>query len=122
LSVRALERRFTRTIGKAPLHWLLLQRVRRAQEVLETTSTPVEAVAAACGFGTATKLRAHFKRHTGVSPRGVSPDVPVTFDDARPEAVLRSSPESNLDSRSTPPTAGTECGTLARGRCRSSVP
>jgi len=68
LSVRALERRFTRTIGKPPLHWLLLQRVRRAQEMLETTSTPVEAVATACGFGTATNMRAHFKKHTGVSP------------------------------------------------------
>jgi len=88
LSVRALERRFTRTIGKAPLHWLLLQRVRRAQEVLETTSTPVEAVAAACGFGTATKLRAHFKRHTGVSPAAYRRTFQSPFDDARPEAVL----------------------------------
>src|SRR5262249_59029026 len=64
----ALERRLARTSGTPPLHWLLLQRVRRAQEMLETTSTPIEAVATTCGFGTATNMRAHFKRHTGVSP------------------------------------------------------
>src|SRR5215467_7512668 len=68
LSVRALERRFTRTINKSPLRWLLLQRVRLAQKMLETTNTPIEAVATTCGFGTATNMRAHFKRHTGVSP------------------------------------------------------
>jgi AraC family transcriptional regulator, transcriptional activator FtrA len=68
VSVRTLERRFTLTLGKPPLHWLLLQRVRRAQEMLETTNTPVEAVATASGFGTAMNMRTHFKKHAGVSP------------------------------------------------------
>jgi AraC family transcriptional activator FtrA len=68
VSVRTLERRFTLALGNPPLHWLLLQRVRRAQEMLETTNTPVEAVATACGFGTATNMRAHFKKHAGVPP------------------------------------------------------
>jgi AraC family transcriptional regulator, transcriptional activator FtrA len=68
LSVRALERRFARSVGTSPLHWLLRQRVRRAQELLETTTKPIEAVASACGFGTAMNMRAHFRKHTGVSP------------------------------------------------------
>lgn len=68
VSIRTLERRFTRTLGKPPLHWLLLQRVRRAQQMLETTNTPVEAIATECGFGTATNMRAHFKKHAGVPP------------------------------------------------------
>jgi AraC family transcriptional activator FtrA len=68
VSIRTLERRFTHTFGAPPLHWLLRQRVRRAQELLETTNRPVEAVATSCGFGTAASMRAHFKRHTGVSP------------------------------------------------------
>ncbi len=68
VSIRTLERRFARTFGAPPLHWLLRQRVRRAQELLETTNRPVEAVATSCGFGTAASMRAHFKRHTGVSP------------------------------------------------------
>lgn len=87
LSTRALERRFTRTIGKSPLHWLLLQRVRRAQEILETTSTPIEAVAAACGFGTATNMRAHFKKHTGVSPAAYRRTFQSPFGETRPEGA-----------------------------------
>ena len=88
LSIRALERRFTRTIGKSPLHWLLLQRVGRAQEMLETTSTPIEAVATACGFGTATNMRAHFKKHTGVSPASYRRTFQSPTGEARPEAAL----------------------------------
>lgn len=68
VSARTLERRFTATFGRSPLHWLVQQRVRRAQELLEATDQPVEAVATSCGFGTATNMRAHFKRHAGVSP------------------------------------------------------
>jgi AraC family transcriptional regulator, transcriptional activator FtrA len=68
VSVRTLERRFTLSLGDPPLRWLLLQRVRRAQEMLERTSTPVETVAAACGFGTATNMRAHFNKYAGVPP------------------------------------------------------
>lgn len=73
---------------RGALHWLLLQRVRRAQEMLETTSTPVEAVATACGFGTATNMRAHFKKHTGVSPAAYRRTFQTPFDKPRPEAVL----------------------------------
>lgn len=68
VSARTLERRFTSTFGTPPLHWLIQQRVRRAQELLETTDKPVETVATSCGFGTAVTIRAHFERHTGVSP------------------------------------------------------
>ena len=88
LSVRALERRFTRTIGKPPLHWLLLQRVRRAQEILETTSAPIETVATACGFGTATNMRAHFKKHTGVSPAAYRRTFQSPFGEALAGTVL----------------------------------
>jgi AraC family transcriptional activator FtrA len=88
LSVRALERRFTRTIGTSPLHWLLLQRVRRAQEMLETTSAPIETVATACGFGTATNMRAHFKKHTGVAPAAYRRTFQSPTDEALAETVL----------------------------------
>ena len=45
-----------------------MQRVRRAQELLEGTDESIEAVAAAAGMGTAATLRRHFKRHVGVPP------------------------------------------------------
>ncbi|MDH6135760.1 AraC family transcriptional activator FtrA [Kitasatospora sp. MAA4] len=67
-SPRHLGRQFRSVIGQTPLQWLLTQRVRRAQELLETTDESVEAVAHATGMGTATTLRRQFKRVVGVPP------------------------------------------------------
>lgn len=67
-SPRHLGRQFRSVTGQTPLQWLLTQRVRRAQELLEGTDKSVEAVAAATGMGTATTLRRHFKRMVGVPP------------------------------------------------------
>jgi transcriptional regulator GlxA family with amidase domain len=47
---------------------MVTQRVRRAQELLETTNDSVEGIAAATGMGTATTLRRHFQRAIGVPP------------------------------------------------------
>ncbi|MCX5206406.1 helix-turn-helix domain-containing protein [Streptomyces sp. NBC_00237] len=67
-SPRHLGRRFRSVTGQTPLQWLLTQRVRRAQELLETTDQSVESVALATGMGTATTLRRQFKRLVGVPP------------------------------------------------------
>ncbi|MFG2620445.1 GlxA family transcriptional regulator [Streptomyces sp. NPDC048507] len=67
-SPRHLGRQFRAAVGQTPLQWLLTQRVRRAQELLESTDESVEAVARATGMGTATTLRRQFKRTVGVSP------------------------------------------------------
>lgn len=68
VSVRTIERRFADVLGLSPLQWVLSQRVRRAQQMLEDTDQPVARIADACGFGTPAGLRAHFTRVTGVSP------------------------------------------------------
>jgi AraC family transcriptional activator FtrA len=68
MSTRTLTRHFRAATGTTPLRWLLAQRVRRAQELLETTDTGVDVVAEAAGFGTATTLRRHFARAVGVPP------------------------------------------------------
>ncbi|MDT0343060.1 GlxA family transcriptional regulator [Streptomyces litchfieldiae] len=68
LSERTFARRFRDTLGVTPLQWLLQERVRLAQELLETTDDPVEAIAHRTGFGTAPNLRRHFRRITSVSP------------------------------------------------------
>ncbi len=67
-SPRHLGRRFRAVTGQTPLQWLLTQRVRRAQELLEATDETIEAVAVATGMGTATTLRRQFKRVVGVPP------------------------------------------------------
>ncbi|MFD8530069.1 helix-turn-helix domain-containing protein [Streptosporangium canum] len=47
---------------------MLTQRIRRAQELLETTDDSVDTIASAAGMGTATTLRRHFHRTVGVPP------------------------------------------------------
>ncbi|GAA0952609.1 helix-turn-helix domain-containing protein [Virgisporangium aurantiacum] len=69
LTPRTFARRFRDTLGITPLNWLVQQRVRVAQELLETSDEPVERIAARVGFGTAANLRQHFHRVTSVSPQ-----------------------------------------------------
>ncbi len=68
MSSRNLGRHFRAATGTTPLQWMLTQRIRRAQELLETTDDSVEAIATATGMGTATTLRRHFHRTVGVPP------------------------------------------------------
>ncbi|ASO22075.1 transcriptional regulator GlxA family with amidase domain [Actinoalloteichus hoggarensis] len=68
MSPRNLGRHFRAATGTTPLHWLSTQRIRRAQELLETTDESIDAVAAAVGLGTAATLRRHFHRTVGVPP------------------------------------------------------
>src|SRR4051812_27600315 len=68
ISVRTLVRRFTSATGTTPLQWVLIQRVRRAQHLLESSDEPVERIASLAGFGTAANLRQHFTRAVGVAP------------------------------------------------------
>jgi transcriptional regulator GlxA family with amidase domain len=68
MSTRNLGRQFRAVTGQTPLQWLLTQRVRRAQELLESTPQSIESVAIATGMGTATTLRRQFKRVVGVPP------------------------------------------------------
>ncbi|WP_018350858.1 helix-turn-helix domain-containing protein [Longispora albida] len=67
-SPRHLGRQFRSVLGQTPLQWLLTQRVRRAQALLENTDDSVESVALATGMGTGTTLRRQFKRVVGVPP------------------------------------------------------
>ncbi|WP_035806286.1 helix-turn-helix domain-containing protein [Kitasatospora mediocidica] len=67
-SPRHLGRQFHAAIGQTPIQWLLTQRVRRAQELLESTDESIQAIAVASGMGTATTLRRQFKRTVGVPP------------------------------------------------------
>ena len=68
LSTRTLSRRFRAETGTTPMHWLLSQRVLRARQLLETTDSPVEHIAQACGFSSASILRRHFLQATTITP------------------------------------------------------
>ena len=68
-SPRTFARRFREQTGTTPLQWLITARVRRAQELLETTRLSIEEIAAAAGFEGAAALRDRFRCTVGVSPK-----------------------------------------------------
>jgi transcriptional regulator GlxA family with amidase domain len=68
MSPRTFLRHFRATTGTTPHQWRVGQRLRLAQRLLETTDQSVERVAALSGFGTATSLRAQFRKAVGTSP------------------------------------------------------
>lgn len=69
LSTRTLSRRFREQTGTTPARWVTRVRVRRAQELLETTGHAQERVAGLAGFPSAATLRARFQRVLGTSPK-----------------------------------------------------
>ncbi len=68
VSKRTLSRRFAETTGTSPLHWIAGLRVRRAKDLLETTTLSVEEIAQQCGFQSAAVLRHHFRIRVKLSP------------------------------------------------------
>jgi transcriptional regulator GlxA family with amidase domain len=68
MSLRTFARRFREETGQSPGAWLIQQRVRHAQHLLEATDLAVDDVAERAGMGTAASLRTHLRTHVGVSP------------------------------------------------------
>lgn len=68
MSERSFARRFVAETGTTPHKWLTLQRVLRAQRLLEDTDLGIDEVAQRCGFGSGALLRHHFRKVVGVSP------------------------------------------------------
>jgi transcriptional regulator GlxA family with amidase domain len=69
MSTRTLSRRFREQTGTTPAHWVTRARLRRAQQLLETTGHAVERVASLAGFPSPATLRAQFQQVLGTSPK-----------------------------------------------------
>jgi len=69
MSSRTFARRFKEETGTTPYSWILGERVRAAQELLEQSDHSIDWVASEVGFGNAATLRQHFGRARGVSPQ-----------------------------------------------------
>jgi transcriptional regulator GlxA family with amidase domain len=68
MSRRHFARAFRAETGSTPAVYVERLRVDRARIELETTSAPIEAIAARCGFGSVETLRRAFARRLGVNP------------------------------------------------------
>ena len=69
LSVRTLNRRFHEETGRTPMQWVTAVRIRRAQELLETTDHGIDRIAHLVGFASPARFRVQFKRLSGVAPQ-----------------------------------------------------
>ena len=83
MSTRTFARRFQAATGTTPHRWLQAQRVRLAQQLLETTDLSVEMVAERSGLSTAGNLRKHFGRLVRTSPQAYR----LAFRDRTQDAV-----------------------------------
>ncbi len=68
MSTRTLGRRFREQTGTTPLQWVISARIRRAQQMLETTQLTVERISTEVGFETAAAFRDRFTRLIGTNP------------------------------------------------------
>lgn len=68
MSERSLIRHFRAATGMSLKNWLLRERVRRSQQLLESTTLSVEAITQECGFGSPEVFRYHFRRFTCNNP------------------------------------------------------
>jgi transcriptional regulator GlxA family with amidase domain len=68
LAERTFKRRFKQATGYAPVDYVQAIRIEEAKQMLETTSTPIDMVAAEVGYEDPAFFRRLFKRVAGVSP------------------------------------------------------
>ncbi|KAB2379955.1 GlxA family transcriptional regulator [Actinomadura montaniterrae] len=68
VSPRTLTRRFTDQLGTSPGQWLLTQRIAAAQDLLESTDLPLDAIARRVGLSSATNLRRRFLNALATTP------------------------------------------------------
>jgi transcriptional regulator GlxA family with amidase domain len=65
---RTFTRRFRQVMGVTVGEWLLSQRLLLAQQMLETTDSPIDLIAELAGFGSPASLRQHFNHTFKISP------------------------------------------------------
>jgi transcriptional regulator GlxA family with amidase domain len=68
LSIHHFAREFKQSVGIAPHHYLIRNRVERAQNMLAHTDLSLSDVAYAVGFSDQSHLARHFRQMLGVTP------------------------------------------------------
>jgi AraC family transcriptional activator FtrA len=68
MSERTFQRHFREAVGLTPKLWLQRERMFRAQELLETSDSPLSEIAELCGYMSLETFRVAFRRALGTSP------------------------------------------------------
>lgn len=68
MSPRTFARRFREQTDTTPLQWLVMARVHRAKELLETSGIPIDQIATLAGFDSPVTFRTRFRGMVGLAP------------------------------------------------------
>ena len=68
MSRRSFDRHFRQKLNMSPLEWLSQQKLKRAQQLLESTHDSIEMIAHKSGFNNALTLRHNFHKTLSISP------------------------------------------------------
>jgi transcriptional regulator GlxA family with amidase domain len=68
LPKRTFDRRFKAATGYSPLAYVQALRIEEAKQMLETESTPIDAIAREVGYGDSASFRRLFRRLAGMKP------------------------------------------------------
>ncbi|MGW1420798.1 helix-turn-helix domain-containing protein [Bradyrhizobium sp. TM239] len=69
LSPSHFSRAFTASTGVSPYEWLSRRRVEQAKQLLETTTSPITAIALELGYCSPNHFASRFRQFTGMCPR-----------------------------------------------------
>lgn len=68
MSPRTVSRHMIEATGQSPQSWLVVTRIARAKELLESSDFTLQDITSACGFKSQESFRRHFRAQTGTSP------------------------------------------------------
>ncbi len=95
MSPRTFARRFLASTGTTPYQWILRERIRLAQRLLETSDLPIDSVAARSGLRTASNLRKHFGRALRTTPHAYRRAFQVTGQGTHGPVPVPASPRAD---------------------------
>jgi hypothetical protein len=67
MTERGFHRRFKKATGQAPGDYIQTLRIEEAKQLLETTATPIDEVAAEVGYSEPSSFRSAFRKRVGIS-------------------------------------------------------
>lgn len=121
LPKRTFDRRFRAATGYSPLAYIQTLRIEEAKQLLETSTTPVEAVGRQVGYEDSASFRRLFRRLAGMPPGDYRRKFQMpTFAD-RSHKDASSAPSAKVPARTAPPRGSRPVTNAPKGRRTTSA-